>query len=264
MQRARQNTEHELQIISVEHNTRLRVGRPTCMNRTKDVLFSIIYNKYSWNTFTYMTFILLRLLTCHLYEIELNIHEWYNDIIIFIISNNYFFKRLHWNNIGQDYYREKTKFVIVPFFLLSLFIFSLWSHNSPTFYLTHESIKNFNNYDMTLFISSCIYVGILQLVTIIEILRSNKRIRLIRIQMLKYSLLMCYLGLDKLLYLTNTPFERSEENIDNEYHIHHWFCGLVLLFLTEIRQPYYTFVQYIHYSIYLHGIALYSYDSIIE
>jgi hypothetical protein len=37
-----------------------------------------------------------------------------------------------------------------------------------------------------------------------------------------------------------------------------------LIFLTEIKQPYYTYLQYIHYAIYLHGVALYSYDSILH
>ena len=263
MQRQRQNTEHELQIISLAHTTRLRVGEPTVQTRTQDFLYRLIYNKYYWNAMTYSLFIILRLSSLHLGYTTITINEWYNDTLLFLITNNYFFKRVHWNNKNQDYYSTRHKYIIVPFFAVCVLIFSLWSHNTPSFYITKTSVTSFDNYSMTLFVCVILYAFIIQVASFIDIYKSRQRKRLFSIMLIKYSLFIVYLCLDRLLLLTNTPLAIYEP-VENLYHLHHWFCGLLLMFLTEIRQPYYTFLQYFHYSIYLHGIALYSYDNILQ
>lgn len=263
MQRQRQNTEHELQIISVAHNTRLRVGRPSIQGHTQDFLYKLIYNKYYWNGFTYMLFLILRISSLHMGHTEVSINEWYNDTLIFLLANNYLFKRIHWNNKQEDYYSTNLKYAIVPFFTISLFIFSLWSHNTPTFYITKNSVVAFDSYSMMLFISVIAYTFLLQVLSIANICKSRERNKLLAITLVKYGIIAIYLCLDRILLALDTPLTISE-SVENLYHLHHWFCGLMLIFLNEVKQPYYTILQYFHYSIYLHGIALYSYDNILQ
>jgi len=263
MHRQRQNTEQELQIISIAHNTQLRVGEPSIQIRTQDYLYKLIYNKYYWNAFTYFLFLTLRISSLHMGHTSVSIDEWYNDTLLFLLTNNYFFKRVHWNNRNQDYYQTRYKHTIVPFFLLSLLIFSLWSYNTPTFYITKTSIISFDSYSMTLFVCVILYVVLLQMISWIDIYRSQDWKKLYLILFTKYSILAIYLCLDRILLSTDTPLA-IQHPIENMYHLHHWFSGMILLFLTEVRQPYYTFLQYFHYSIYLHGISLYSYDNILQ
>ena len=113
MHRHRQNTEHELEIVSTVHNTRLRIGEPNIQVRIQDFLYKLIYNKYYWNGLTYMLFLILRLSSLQLEYTQISINEWYNDTLLFLISNNYFFKRIHWNNKNQGYYDTQYKYTIV-------------------------------------------------------------------------------------------------------------------------------------------------------
>ena len=183
--------------------------------------------------------------------------------MLFLLSNNYLFKRIHWNNMGEDYYNTKYSHTIIPFFLSSVFIFSVSSHNNPTFYITKNSVFLFDTFNTTLFVFIVLYILILQSASWVTICKSRERKRLTIIHITKYILITLYFLLDRIILALHIKTSVTE-SIENQYHIHHWFSGLLLLFLTEIKQPYYTYVQYIHYTIYLHGIALYSYDSLLQ
>ena len=173
------------------------------------------------------------------------------------------FKRLHWNNKNDDFYRTNIRHYILPYFIIALTTFSIISHNTPTFYITKESVVNFDDYNKFLLSLVAIYTISVQLVSYIDMCKSRNRNKLLKIQLVKFALITCYLILDRILFAFKIPIG-THNIVENKFHIHHWLCGLILIFLTEIRQPYYTVLQYFHYAIYLHGVALYSYDSILQ
>ena len=264
MPRQRQNTEQELNIIQIAHNTRLRVGRPSCKQRVSDLVYSLIYNKYYWNSFTFFLFVGLRLLCVDINVTQVSIFEWYNDTMFFVLANNYLFKRLHWNNGNRDYYNNTNiKYAIVPYFLIVLIVFTIWSERTPTFYITKESVYMFDDFNKGVFILILLYTFGIQVWSCRNLYRSVHRQKLLSIHAMKYCVLLSYFFLDKILIALDTNVQ-SISDVENNYHIHHWFCGIVLLFLTELPQPYHTFIQYLHYSVYLHGCAVYGYDTILQ
>ena len=263
MQRNRQNTEHELHIISVAHNTRLRVGTPTFTKRCQDWLYALVYNRFYWNAFTFSLFLTVRLVSLSINITEVSIEEWYNDTLLFLFTNNYMFKRLHWNNKNDDFYRTSIRHFILPFYMITLLCFSLISHNMPTFYITKESVVNFDSYNKMVLGFVVLYAFLNQLLSFNDMCKSRRRNKLLKIQLVKYILLSCYLLLDRILLAMHVDIG-THTIVENKFHIHHWFCGLIMIFLTEMRQPYYSILQYIHYAVYLHGVALYSYDSILQ
>ena len=265
MNRVRQNTDVELQIVDISERTNIRIGNPSCKQTLEDLLYRIVYYKYAWNIFMGFIFLILRIITVTNKINKLSLTEWYADTFMFILVNNYMFKRLHWNNNNDSYFNTNFKYIILAWFTFCLVFFSIINICSPSFYIAKNSSIFFNIPNVILFSLIIFYVIINQAYTIHFLYHCNDYKVLLCKQMIKYGLLTIYLCLDKIIYnvgLTDEPYE-SLINL-NQYHIHHWFFGLILIILTELPQVYYSFFQYLHFVIYLHGVAVYSYDTILH
>ena len=260
MNRQRQNTDSELHIIEIAELTHQRTNENDndVYLGCNHLLYKYVYNRYHWNFLMGSTFLMVRLLYIFFLNAKLTIDEWYTDTLFFILVNNYLYKRIHWNNNCDSYFNTYYKGSVLVFFNIILTAFSIFNYNSNTFYITKHSVGSFDITNSLLFGLILCYVLINQIYTCIFLYRIKKI--LLYKQMVKYCILILYFFIDKLLLkigIFNTL------NI-NEYHIHHWFFGLILLILTDIPQPGYTFLQYINYSVYLHGVAVYGYDSILR
>lgn len=215
---------------------------------------NIIASTYKWNSFMFSMFISLRLISSSFFNTPISVHKWYNDIPIFLMANHYIYKRIHWNNkretFGSQIRPEFKQDVMMLLFLSILVVYSVIHMSFNKFYLTYDKIRTMNSGELSAFISICIYVVSTQAC-------SNYYIG-IRQHFYKYLLILLYIFSGTFVYsiVQTTP--------DNNYHLHHWILGIFLLFLTEFPQPYHTVLQYLHYAIYLHGIAVYSYDALTE
>lgn len=263
MPRQRQNTDNELQIIKISHDTSIRIGRPSCISRIKDATFSLIVNKFNWQIYTTTTFLLLRLFSS-LYPINaLNNYEWLNDTLFFCISNSYTFRRIHWNNNESLIFNSESKYYLPLFLQVFIVIFTIISYKCPNFYLTKQSIENFDISNIILLSFIISYIIITQIFTLKYLYSQRSHNKLLIKHICKYCLIGSYLYLLQVLNYMNVPYNGINNTV-SEYHYHHWFIGLILLFITDLPQPYHSILQYSHYGIYLHGVSIYGYDTFVQ
>jgi hypothetical protein len=255
----RRNTDYELEIVEHVENAQLRVGRPSYYTRLCDFTYKTIYYKYSWNSIMLLMFLFTRLMYIN-YDYDVSIYSWYNDTLFFIIANNYIYKRIHWNNVNISYFNTTFKGWCYIVFLLSLGIFTILNINMPHFYLTKTSVEHFDVQNTSIFYLFILYVIINQCISVRYLYKHDNK--LIIKQLLKYILLLLYVFMERILDIFNADYP-DKESFFNQYHFHHWICGLFLIVLTELNQPYHTMLQYVHFSVYLHGAAVYSYTPII-
>ena len=275
MNRGRQNTDTELLLIELTEGANIRVYQEQLneYDRTEDVedhqpnsqsslLFKLIYNKYSWNFFMTTLFIGVRLFGIQTEYATITINEWYNDTLFFILANNYIYKRLHWNNAKQSFFNTPIRGHIIKIFILSFVIFTIINANIGPFYIAKSSILSYDLPHSILFTLIVGYISVNQLFSFHFMYTHNFRTRILLKQFIKYILLCLYLLMDLILITLAIPVKTTGEHT-NDYHIHHWFVGLLMIIMTEIPQPYYSILQYIHYSVYMHGVAMYGYDVIL-
>jgi len=255
----RRNTEYELEIVEHVENAQLRIGRPSYYTQLCDFTYKTIYYKYSWNSIMFLCFLFVRLMYIN-YDYDISIYKWYNDSMFFILTNSYIYKRIHWNNINESYFNTTFKGWCYIVLVTSLSIFTIININMPRFYLTQNSIRNFDTTNTIVFYIFIFYVIINQCISIKYL--GDHDIKLVIKQLLKYILLLLYIFMERILEILHITYSNKPDFV-NQYHFHHWMCGLFLIFLTEMKQPYHTMAQYVHFSVYLHGIAVYSYEPLI-
>ncbi len=255
----RRNTEYELEIVEHVENAQIRIGRPSYYTQLCDFTYKTIYYKYSWNSIMFLWFLFIRLMYLN-YDYDVSIYSWYNDTMFFIIANNYIYKRIHWNNANISYFNTTFKGWCYIIFILSLGIFTILNVNMPRFYLTKHSVEHFNVQDTSVFYLFILYAILNQCMSILYLYKQDNK--LIIKQLFKYILVLLYIFMERILDIFNVYYPNNADFI-NQYHFHHWICGLFLIVLTELDQPYHTMSQYIHFAVYLHGVAVYSYVPII-
>jgi hypothetical protein len=263
--RQRLDTEVELQIVNQQFHNVVHVGRPKfIITNIHFMLYKLLYHKYLWNIFMFSIYFLSRFFLGK----NISLYEWYNDSLFFVLSNNYLYKRLHWNNDFEKYFTYQS--VKCYFYFIATYIFMfLFEHISvfSQFHFSKNSVEKYNIYEYICFSIICIYIILLQLFSIIFLLNSKTK-NITRKHFLKYIALLMYIFLEYicygLYYIFHIEYNESVFFISNNYRIHHWMLGLFLLIFTELPQQYHTNIQYIHYAVYLHGLSSYGYDSILE
>lgn len=265
-QRQRQNTEDELYIVNVVNNH---------SENRNNILFRALYNKYYWNSIMCMLFFTQRLANIYFNEHTIYLYEWFNDPIVLLLSNNYIYKRIHWNNVQESYFSSNYKNAALLLFFTSVPVFCIINDFIITsFYISRHSLTNYSSIQTVLFYSIIFYTILNQCISLHTLYK--KRYRFVLVQIMKYALIVLYINLYNILELLHIKYTvgivinketliiPQEEPFEVEYHIHHWFYALCLIVLTELPEPYHTFLQYIHYTVYLHGISYYGYDTIIS
>ena len=260
--RERVDTEKELMIVQdLSDKYRYPMYTGKCrkhieyFSRLCAYIYSIIQSTYKWNVFIFSVFLTIRIMFIKVFAVDIHIQEWYNDIPIFLMANHYLYKRIHWNSKKELFFMEEntnnrssiSKGYIILIFIMSIIIYSLLHDTFRTFYISYSKLSNMDNIELFIFISICSYFICNQIYSIYYTYPS-------RIQFYKYMAIILYIFSGQLIYNMYTT--------KNEYHIHHWIIGILLMFLTEFRQPFHTYLQYIHYAIYIHGIAVYGYDTL--
>lgn len=259
--RNRVDTDFELHIVNEQFVNRINIGRPTpCITNTQFVLYKLLYHKYVWHSFMFLLFFLTRIS----FGYSISLQEWYNDTLFFVISNNYLYKRLHWNNDGMKYFDKREIRCYISFLLtyIGMFVFDIIM---PQFHFSRFAISNYDISEYICFCGLCLYVCIIQFLSILHLYNSKNNF-IFRKQLLKYLLLNCYIFLEYICYglYYVLDFDIKLFSMSNNYRIHHWFFGLLLLIFTELEQQYHTIIQYIHYAMYLQGVACYGYDSLLK
>ncbi len=258
--RNRVNTEIELQIVNQQFRNVVHIGRPIpVITNIQFLLYKLLYHKYIWHIFTFSIFFIFRIL----FGSTISLHEWYNDSLFFVITNNYLYKRLHWNNNMQKYFDNKDIKCYGSFFI-GLTGITLFTIYFPSFYFTKNKVFLYNDHESIVFCIICIYVFITQMLSIKNMYCSTNHY-MFRKHIAKYLFLLLYICIEimcKWIYQVMS-IDNSMFFIYNKYHFHHWMFGMYLLIFTELQQHYHTILQYIHYAIYLHGVACYGYDSLL-
>lgn len=253
--RNRTDTEMELIVINYNQNNYEEIYSNKCLKRINRGL----QNTYVWNTLMCSTFLCVRLLSALYFKHNITVEEWYSDSITFLMSNHYLFKRIHWNNNHDITFYYNKNVLNICIFFLSLTIFTVLSRVLPAFYITKNSIYEFNFNETILFYFLCCYVILNQVITFYYISYLEKD-NIILKHIIKYCLLAIFIFMNDIL----SELEITKYDINSDYHIHHWLSSLFLIFITEFKQPYHTIFQYIHYGVYLNGVACYGYDTLLN
>ena len=270
MHRQRYNTDDELHIVHIVNDNANNVN-----DTNFDFLYKAIYNKYYWNTIMGTIFLFQRLINTFINGHTIYLAEWYTDPLLFMLANNYLYKRIHWNNFNNSYFQTNQRNRAIFLFFISIPIYLVINDFIITsFHISKYSISSFNTHQILLFSGILIYTFGILASSIYCIIRRNRR--LLYIHIAKIILLTLYINLYNLLEYFNITytvgkiihydesFASQTSSFDVEYHIHHWFYALCLLILTELEEPYHTYIQYLHYLIYLHGVSYYGYDTLIS
>ena len=265
-QRQRYNTEDELHIVRIVNNH---------SQYRDNVLYNAVYNKYYWNGIMCALFLAQRLINIFVHSHTIYLYEWFNDPILFLIANNYLYKRIHWNNIQESYFNTNYKNAALILFLIAVPLFGLVNDFVITsFYISKHTLTSYTSTQVLLFYAIILYTLLNQIVSFYTLYM--KKAKFLVVQLMKYAMLAFYVNIYNLLELCNIPYTLGtavntdtvvilqEESFEVEYHIHHWFYALCLIVLTELPEPYHTFIQYIHYVVYLHGVSYYGYDTLIN
>ena len=266
MQRQRYNTEDELHIVRIVNNH---------SEHRNNLLYNAVYNKYYWNGIMCTIFLLQRLINTFVHSHTIYLYEWFNDPILFLIANNYLYKRIHWNNIQESYFNTNYKNAALILFLITVPVFCLINDLLITsFYISKDTLTSYTSTQVILFYAIILYTLLNQIASFYTLYVKKKRF--IIVQLLKYAMLVFYINIYNLLEIFDISYTvgvvinketliiPQEKPFEVEYHIHHWFYALCLIVLTEFPEPYHTFIQYIHYAVYLHGVSYYGYDTIIN
>lgn len=259
--RQRVDTEQELQIVEQQFTHQIHIGNPIpCITNIQFALYKLLYHTYLWQSFMVVVFVSTRVLE----GVSISHNEWYNDILFFIISNHYLYKRLHWNNDRQKYFDRRETRCFIAFFtvFVGMFVFNLLL---PQFYFSLVAVSNYTIVEYICLYIIAFYVCITQVLSFLCLYHS-KRPFIFRKQIFKYLLLIGYIFMD---YICNALYlfvgkDTLQIETPHPYRLHHWMFGLFMLIFTELTQPYHTILQYIHYAVYLHGVSCYGYDGVLE
>ena len=218
----------------------------------------VINSSNAWGMFTFGIFLIFRISFMSSAYLPYTQDKWYNDIMIFLLSNHYIYKRLHWNNKRELFFRSKfpdNKLWVITMYIAVLIIYTLINTKMDTFFITYSQIQRLTTFETAVFVSLCMYFICNQIYSIYYLYQSHNKTILFN-QLYKYLFIIVYAASGQMVK------NILVQNPDDTFHIHHWIIGLLLIFITELPQPYHTYIQYIHYAIYTNGIAVYGYDSL--
>lgn len=227
--------------------------------RSYDILTRIsriLQSSYQWSILTTTIFLSFRIGSIFFSIQQFTLDEWYNDLVLFMMSNQFLYKKIHWNCTRDLIQSEKDNCNILLFFFIALSVY-IFVHETSTFYISPSVLQDMSDIDILIVSIACGYFFITQLFSIIHIYEKLKKKGTV-VHFFKYVLLLLYIFSGNIMSI----FGKIQET--TIYHIHHWILAVFFMVLTDLYQPYHTTTQYLNYAIYIHGVAMYGYDAIVK